>query len=81
MKKNKIKTKSIKPNYDFYIVEIPVDGFGNDTKVETIWPTKEEAEEHAEKFYSKSTHGWYDNPYKIVGGRFGERIKLKYNGD
>lgn len=63
--------------FDFYTVQVPVDGFGNDTWVESIWKTKEEAEKHASKNFKKEGP-WGEPPFKIVGGNFGKELKLAF---
>lgn len=63
--------------FDFYTLQMCVDGFGNDTHICSIWKTKEEAEEEAKKECYK---GWWDNcPPKIVGGFFGKDLDLAFN--
>lgn len=56
---------------NYYAVEIWVDGFGDDTWVESIWKTKEEAERYAEERYTEEI-------YTIVKGRFGEELEQIY---
>lgn len=67
-------------DFDFYTVQIFCDGFGNDTIVDSIWRTKEEAENYARRtFQKRGKTMWGDSPFKIVGGRFGKELKLAYN--
>lgn len=64
-------------NFDFYTIQIYVDGFGHDTLVHSVWKTKEGAEKVVEKW--KNKNGCDYSPYDIVGGFFGEELDLAFN--
>jgi hypothetical protein len=53
--------------FDFYTIQICVDGFGNDTLIDTIWKTKEDAEKEIRKI---KNNGAWGCPPQIVGGFF-----------
>lgn len=60
--------------FDFYTVQVCVDGFGNDTFIESVWRTKEQAEKHAKEI----SKGWKIPP-EIIGGFFGKELYLAFN--
>ena len=64
-------------NFDFYTIQICVDGFGNDTLVESVWKTKKQAEKEVEKM--KNDENYCDCHFEIVGGFFGEELDLAFN--
>ena len=59
--------------FDFYTVQLSVDGFGNDTLVDSIWKTEEKAKKRAKKLKSK---GFFCD---VEGGFFGKELPLIFN--
>ena len=66
--------KTVK-KFDFYTVQICVDGFGNDTCGCSVWRTKEEAENAIEKLEYKGCWGCFP---EVVGGFFGKDLYLAF---
>jgi len=64
-------------NFDFYTIQICVDGFGNDTVVDSVWKTKEEAEKEIER--AKNENYCDCLSFEIVGGFFGKELDLAFN--
>jgi hypothetical protein len=59
--------------FDFYTVQFNCDGFGNDTVVDSIWRTEEEAGKRATEIEERNFS------VRIVGGFFGEELDLVFN--
>lgn len=59
---------------EFWVVEFQTNGFGNNTVVDTIWRTEEEAKQCIEDKHDKRFLN-----YKIAKGFFGQPINLIFN--
>ena len=60
--------------FDFYTVQFYSDGFGNDTVVDSVWKTEEEARKQAEELKNRGCR--YPD---VIGGSFGEELYLAFN--